>query len=164
VQLDDVFYGSPSLLVEGQLALQSADGKVDAHWPALLRSRLGEAAVQQVDLRVEMKSPERMTDLGIPGADVDEFDSAFFSFMLAVSAAQPGGDASSVMGELKVTGFKFAPCAADPAAPPPDQPADMPGSGEQAPDRAASPSTGMGTAGCRGADMIDVLSGSFMLP
>ena len=96
---------------------------------------------------------------GIPGADVSEYDDAFFSFMLAVSASEAGGAASSVMGELKVTGFKFAPCGGEAGdrAPAPDQPADMPGS--------VPPSDpgGSGAPGCRGADMFDVLSGAFTL-
>jgi hypothetical protein len=154
VLLDDHFYDGVTLLVDGQVALQSADGKVDALWAASARAELPESgALQQVKLTVERKSggaPEGEAH-GIPGANVDAYDDSYFTFTLAIAN-------DSAMGELKVTGFEFAPCAGGaPDEPKPSMPSDAP-AGDSIP-----PDQGGGTAGCRGADIIDVLSGAFTL-
>jgi hypothetical protein len=164
VLLDDYFYDGVTLLIDGQLELVSADGRVDALWDASVRAELPESgAIDQVKLSVERKGgavPEG-DDNGIPGADVSSYDDSYYSFMLAVSAGAAGGDATDAMGELKVTGFKFAPCAGG-SEPPPDQPADMPGEQDRAPSSDPG-SAGGSSPGCRGADMFDVLSGAFTL-
>ena len=165
VLLDDYFYDGVTVVIDGELALKTADGKVDARWTASARAELPESgALQQVKLTVERKG-DRGTepeDNGIPGADVSSFDDSYFSFVLALADDGAGGDAASAMGELKVTGFKVAPCAGGsgaPDEPTPATPPEMPSDG-----MSIEPSEpGGGTAGCRGADMFDVLSGAFTL-
>jgi hypothetical protein len=159
VLVDDALGDGARMNVDGQLALVTADGRVAANWNASARAELGqEDGARSVQLEVFVKD---LTDEpGLPGVDVSEYDGANFNFMMSIDADEAGGDASSVMGELKVIGFQFADCVTDPGAPTPETPADMPGAGEVPPDRGAS---GGGTAGCRGSDPVDVLSGAFTL-
>jgi len=163
VLLDDYVYDGVTIMVDGQLELQSADGRVDALWDASVRAELPESgAIDQVKLSVERKggSVPAGDDNGIPGADVSAYDDFYYTFMLAISRGAAGGAATGAMGELKVIGFEFAPCAGGDSQPP-DRPADMPGEQGAAPSDPGS--SGGGTAGCRGADMTDVLSGAFTL-
>jgi hypothetical protein len=150
VLLDDMFFGDADFVVDGSLVLTSADGRVMATWQVSARAQLDDSGkVDQVQLLLDNNGPQN-TDLSqsIPGADLSGYDSSGFDFMLTISA-------QDAMGELSVTGYKFAPCASDqlPTTPPPDA---MSGSGGSEPSAGSSP-------GCRGADRFDVLSGAFTL-
>lgn len=154
VLLDDMSFGDATFVVDGQLVLTSADGRVMATWKASARGELGDSGeIDQVQLLLDNNGPQN-TDLSqsIPGADLSGYDSSGFDFMLTIS----GQDA---MGELSVTGYKFADCASEPQAPPP--PDAMSGSGGT--DSGGSEPSAGGSPGCRGADRFDVLSGAFTL-
>jgi hypothetical protein len=164
VLLDNQFAGDVTLIVGGEIALHSADGKLDTHWPGDVRASLESGAVKQASLNLQWKGPQMPgEDSGLPTLDLDSYDGSYVQLMLTVSSEQAGGDASSAMGELSVTGFKAAPCAGGDTPmvsppPPPDQPADSGGSGPGS----VPPSSG-GTSGCRGSDSHDLLSGAFTL-
>lgn len=159
VLLDDMQAGDVDFVVGGEVALTSEDGKVMASWKANARGHLDDAGkVEQVRLLLDndLMGPQNM-DLSqvFPDADLSGYDSVSFSFMLDVSA-------QDVMGELHVTGFKFADCASDPApGPTPEQMAG--GGSDTGSGGSAEPSMGSSSPGCRGADQFDVLSGAITL-
>jgi hypothetical protein len=136
-----------TLRARGRLHVVSTDGRLDADWPIVLDARpdvnglLQDVSMSLDRAELDMVGPATLqATYGIRGLDGSGYDAVQVSLALHVMPADP---ASSATGELTVTGLKLADCAKQPP------PAPM-----QAPPGTAAG----GSAGCPGADFIQIES------
>jgi hypothetical protein len=177
VLLDGMFYGQVAWNVAGELAITSEDGRLDATWPGLLFAAAGEAGgFSQVQFELDttgalpaVTAENLVTVYGVNGVEnLDDYDGFSLSIQL-VLADMAGG----VMGELRLVGFQFAPCAQEPSEPTDPMMGSSGGGtagssgggtagagGGTAGGSTPPGSSGGGTAGCQGADTFDLLVGT----